>query len=48
MPPIKLSDDEPSAVTAARPLDPNPRDPFLRAVAHPPDFGVSGRLSKYG
>src|SRR5262245_6851386 len=34
MPIIRLSDDELSAVmAAARPLDPDLRDPFLRAVA---------------
>ena len=35
MPPIRLSDDELDAVfAAARPIDPDLRDPFLRAVAH--------------
>jgi hypothetical protein len=35
MPPLKLSDDEMSAVmSAARPLSIELRDPFLRAVAH--------------
>jgi hypothetical protein len=35
MPPIRLTDDELSAVlAAARPLDVRMRDPFLRAVAH--------------
>jgi hypothetical protein len=35
MPPIRLSDDELDAIfAAARPLDPDLRDPFLRAVAN--------------
>jgi hypothetical protein len=35
MPPLRLSDDELDAVFAAcRPLDPDLRDPFLRALAH--------------
>jgi hypothetical protein len=35
MPPIKLTDDELTAVMAhARPLDPDLRDPFLRSVAN--------------
>jgi hypothetical protein len=34
MPPIRLSDSELDAVmSAARPLDPDLRDPFLRSVA---------------
>jgi hypothetical protein len=33
--PLKLTDAELDAVfSAARPLDPDTRDPFLRAVAH--------------
>jgi hypothetical protein len=35
MPPLRLSDSELDAVmAAARPLDPDLRDPFLRAVAN--------------
>jgi hypothetical protein len=35
MPPIRLTDSELDAVmAAARPLDPDLRDPFLRAVAN--------------
>jgi len=45
MKPIKLTDAELDAVfSAARPLDPDLRDPFLQAVAHALQQDCSGEI----
>ena len=45
MPPIRLTDAELDAVfAAARPLDPDLRDPFLQAVAHALQQDRSGEI----
>lgn len=45
MPPIRLSDDELDAVfAAARPINPDLRDPFLRAVAHALQQDCAGEI----
>jgi hypothetical protein len=45
MPPLRLSDDELDAVfDAARPIDPDLRDPFLRAVAHALQQDCAGEI----